>query len=98
MYIFGGYDGAYKNDFHEFNFGECMRFTCSHANFGLLCEVNSAWSLVNATGRVPRARYRATCVVYAGETNSHVRLSKGFRFVISREFHAEWMHVSVWRA
>jgi N-acetylneuraminic acid mutarotase len=22
MYIFGGYDGAYKNDFHEFNFGE----------------------------------------------------------------------------
>lgn len=21
MYCFGGYDGSYRNDFHEFNFG-----------------------------------------------------------------------------
>jgi len=46
MFVFGGYDGSYKSDLHEFDF------------------TSSTWSLVPAAGRRPRARYRATCVVY----------------------------------
>ena len=48
MYVFGGYDGSYRSDFHKYN------------------TLTQTWSLVPATGRVPRARYRATCVVHSG--------------------------------
>lgn len=44
LYVYGGYDGSYRCDFHCFNF------------------LTSAWSIVPAAGRPPRARYRATCV------------------------------------
>lgn len=30
MYCFGGYDGSYRNDFHEFNFGMTAP-RCSHS-------------------------------------------------------------------
>lgn len=46
MYVFGGYDGSYRSDFHQFDF---------HAR---------CWSPVIASGRPPRARYRATAVVH----------------------------------
>ena len=40
-----GYDGSYRNDFHQFDFIQCC------------------WSVVVATGRTPKARYRGTCCV-----------------------------------
>ena len=46
FYVYGGYDGSYRCDFHNYNF------------------VTNSWSLVPATGRPPKARYRATCVVH----------------------------------
>ncbi|DAZ95611.1 TPA: hypothetical protein N0F65_000094 [Lagenidium giganteum] len=55
MYCFGGYDGSYRNDFHEFNFGK------DPDDRGFQ---SGTWTLVAATGRVPRPRYRSSLVVH----------------------------------
>ena len=46
-----------------------VSFLYSDRAFGWAGRYNftsSSWLQVNAAGRVPRARYRATCVVHAG--------------------------------
>uniref|UniRef100_A0A7S2R715 BTB domain-containing protein n=1 Tax=Mucochytrium quahogii TaxID=96639 RepID=A0A7S2R715_9STRA len=52
MYIFGGYDGAYKNDLY-----------CFTPNFEK-ASCSGRWTKVTATGRYPQARYRASCVAH----------------------------------
>ncbi|KAF4673607.1 Leucine-zipper-like transcriptional regulator 1 [Perkinsus olseni] len=49
MYVFGGYDGNYRNDFHAFNF---------------VAEKWSPVEVNNAGGSGPRARYRTSAVVH----------------------------------
>ena len=46
LYLFGGYDGSYRCDFHRFDF-----------------ETHT-WRVVETSGKVPRSRYRGTCVVH----------------------------------
>ena len=48
MYIFAGYDGNYRADFHQFSFDERDR----------------RWSTINVKGTTPKARYRTSAVVY----------------------------------
>ena len=54
MYIFGGYDGSYRSDLHEYHFP---------TNTWTLIQPNTRNTNHNSA-RPPRARYRATCVVH----------------------------------
>lgn len=87
LYIFGGYDGSYRSDFHEFNFTTMkwsqveMCFSkrivnCTALYCVVVCTVfwvnfvylfwcsRRTIAQISASGDVPRARYRGTCVVF----------------------------------
>ncbi|KAF4666579.1 meprin and TRAF y domain-containing protein MATH domain-containing protein [Perkinsus chesapeaki] len=49
MYVFGGYDGNYRNDFHAFNF---------------ISEKWSPVEVAGGSGAGPRARYRTSAVIH----------------------------------
>ena len=53
LYVFGGYDGSYRSDFHEFNF-----------RTRVWTVIPSNGRQPHAHHAAPRARYRATCVVH----------------------------------
>ncbi len=50
MYVFGGYDGHYRNDFYRFNFG-----TSTWSQINLKPNGNGVW---------PKSRYRTSTTVY----------------------------------
>ena len=50
MYVFGGYDGHYRNDFYRFNF-----VTNSWSQINLKANGNGVW---------PKSRYRTSTTVY----------------------------------
>lgn len=50
MYVFGGYDGHYRNDFYRFNFG-----TNAWTQINLKPNGNGVW---------PKSRYRTSTTVY----------------------------------
>jgi len=62
LYVFGGYDGSYRSDFHQFHFPTGRWSAISpHANQH---QQPHHHHHNNANGRQPRARYRATCTVH----------------------------------
>eukprot|EP01031_Cornospumella_fuschlensis_P037260 gene37260-45234_t len=76
MYVFGGYDGAYKNDFHALAFASNSWRPVGGGT---------------TAGEVPRARYRGTCIVHGDsmilhgghDGNRHLQDTHIFDFITS---------------
>mmetsp|Transcript_12203 Transcript_12203/g.22618 ORF Transcript_12203/g.22618 Transcript_12203/m.22618 type:complete len:1213 (-) Transcript_12203:989-4627(-) len=61
MFVFGGYDGAYKNDLYAFTIDPPQY---EDAEQNLRAPPTGTWTKVAARGRYPSSRYRASCVTF----------------------------------